>query len=329
MSKKTILIRRGEIPNADMSGKNVVITGATAGIGKETARRLARMGGNIYFAARNRDKTLRTIAEIREDINNDAVVLEHKQLDLVDLESIRKFPSLLRDVDGVDVLINNAGVAHETGVTKQGVEKIFGINYLSHFLLTKELLPLLVKSRGRIINVSSMGHASGKRKHFDGTFLGPCTEIPPQQLYGRSKAAQILFTKALQRRFDQNNIPCTCASLHPGGVRTNIFDTYSFAWKAFIYMLWPILVDVPEGARTSVYLATTERPEETGGKYFYYGFFRKGIYEKEGTALVNDEEMQERLWKKSEELIGEAFHIGQDSQSDFRSEKLQAATSGS
>ena len=141
-------------------------------------------------------------------------------------------------------------------------------------------------------------------------YKGECLEIPPQQLYGRSKAAQILFTKALQRRFDKKNISCACSSLHPGGVRTNIFDTYNMFWKGFICLLWPILIDIPEGANTSVYLATTDRPKETAGKYFYYGFFIKGIYEKKGSDLVNDEELQEYLWKKSEELIGEEFRVG-------------------
>ena len=311
MSQKPIRISRAAAKrhSADMTGKTIVITGATAGVGKETARSLAKMGGNIYFATRNREKTLEVIEEIRADLTNGSV-LEHKLLDLADLDSVRRFPSLFGETDKIDVLINNAGVAHETGVTKQGIERIFGINYLSHFLLTKGLLPHLQRAGGRIINVTSMGHASARRQHFDGPFHEPCEKIHPQTLYGRSKAAQILFAKAIQRRFDQNGINCTSASLHPGGVRTRIFDTYGVALKAFILLLWPVLVEIPEGARTSVYLATRDHPEETGGKYFYYGMFRKGIYEKTGTDLVNDEDLQERLWKTSEELVGEEFRIG-------------------
>jgi hypothetical protein len=82
------------------------------------------------------------------------------------------------------------------------------------------------------------------------------------------------------------------------------------ALKAFILLLWPVLVEPPEGARTSVYLATRDRPEEISGKYFYYGMFRKGIYEKPGTSLVNDEALGKKLWKKSEELVGEEFRVG-------------------
>jgi len=301
---------KNEGQNVNMTGKNIIITGATAGIGKETARSLAKMGCNIIFATRNREKTLDTIAEIRDEIKDDTVRLEHKHLDLIDLDNVRNFPSQLGDLDTVDVLINNAGVAHDTGITKQGIEKIFGINYLSHFLLTKELMPVLIKSNARIINVTSMGHMSAKQKHFDLPFKGECSQISAQQRYGRSKAAQILFTKALQRRFNEKQIGCTCSSLHPGGVRTNIFETYSLASMAVIILLWPFMINTPEGARTSVYLASREQPQETGGKYFYYGLFRKGIYEKPGTALVNDEDLQEQIWKKSEELIGEEFHIG-------------------
>lgn len=300
-----------DTPNVRLTGKNIIITGATDGIGKETARTLAKMGANIIFATRNKEKTLNTISEIRKDIKNDTVKLEYKHLDLMDLDTVRNFPSLLDDFDTIDVLINNAGVGQETGITKQGIEKVFGVNYLSHFLLTKELMPILQKSNARIINVSSMGYAGANRKHFDMPYKGESPNIHPQRFYELSKAAQILFTKALQRRFDENNINCTSSSLSPGGVRTNIFKSYSLLLKAFIWMLWPFMVNVPEGAKTSVYLASTERPKETGGKYFAYGFLRKkGIYKEEGNALVNDEELQEFLWKKSEELIGEEFRIG-------------------
>ncbi|MCK5033554.1 MAG: SDR family NAD(P)-dependent oxidoreductase [Calditrichia bacterium] len=184
-----------DIQNVNLSGKNIVITGATAGIGKETARILAKMGANIIFATRNKEKTLNTIAEIRKDIKNDTVKLEHKYLDLIDLDSVRNFSSLLGEIDTIDVLINNAGVGHEVGVTKQGIERIFGINYLSHFLLTKELLSFLLKFNGRIINVSSMGYVGAKLKHFDMPYKGEYPNIHPQRFYERSKASQILFAK--------------------------------------------------------------------------------------------------------------------------------------
>lgn len=300
-----------DTPNVRLTGKNVIITGATAGIGKETARTLAKMGANIIFATRNKEKTLNTIAEIRADIKNNTVKLEHKYIDLMDLDTVRNFPSLLNDFDTIDVLINNAGVGHEIGITKQGIEKIFGINYLSHFLLTKELMPFLLKTNARIINVSSMGYRGANRKHFDMPYKGESPKISPQRFYELSKAGQILFTKALQRRFVANNISCTSTCLSPGGVRTNIFESYNLTNRIFMRILWPFMVNIPEGAKTSVYLASTERPKETAGKYFSYGFLRKkGIYKEEGNALVNDEELQEFLWKKSEELIGEEFRIG-------------------
>jgi NAD(P)-dependent dehydrogenase (short-subunit alcohol dehydrogenase family) len=303
---------KNDIPNVNLSGKNIVITGATAGIGKETARSLAKMGANIFFATRNKTKTLNTISEIRKDLKNDEVILEHKFLDLIDLDSVRTFPSLLGDIDKVDVLINNAGVGHDIGVTKQGIERIFGINYLSHFLLTEELMPMLIKSSGRIINVSSMGYTGAKREHFSMPYKGECSQLGKQQRYSRSKAAQILFTKVLQRRFYEKNVSCTCSSLSPGGVRTNIFSkTYTLPYMVLIWMLWPIMINPPEGAKTSVYLATTEKPERTAGKYYTFALFRKNLYEKMGNDLVNDVELQEWLWKKSEELIGEEFHIGQ------------------
>ena len=115
---------KNEIPDVDLSGKNIIITGATAGIGKETARILANMGANIIFATRNKEKTINTIAEIRKEIKNNSVILEHKFLDLIDLDSVRNFPSLLGEIDKVDVLINNAGISQEAGVTKQGIEKM-------------------------------------------------------------------------------------------------------------------------------------------------------------------------------------------------------------
>ena len=168
--------------------------------------------------------------------------MEHKFLDLTDLDSVRNCPSQLGDIDSIDVLINNAGVGQVTGVTKQGIEKIFGINYLGHFLLTKQLMTILLKSSARIINVSSMGHHAAKRKHFDMPYRGECSQIHPQRFYERSKAAQILFTNALQRRFDKKNISCTCSSINPGAVRTNIFDTYTLAYKALVFILWPYII---------------------------------------------------------------------------------------
>ena len=154
-----------------------------------------------------------------------------------------------------------------------------------------------------------MGYASAKRKHFDLSCEGECSQMSPQQRCGRSKAAQILFTKALQRRFDEKNIGCTCSCLHPGGVRTRIFDTYGMAYMAVIYLLWPFMIETEEGARTSVFLATTDQRDEIGGKHFYYGLFLKGIYEKNGSALLNDQELQEFVWTKSEALVGDEFHI--------------------
>ena len=195
---------KNELPNVNLSGKNIIITGATAGIGKETARSLAKMGANIIFATRNKEKTLNTIAEIRNDVKNDSVILKHKFLDLMDLESARDFPSLLSGIDKIDVLINNAGIGMESGVTKQGIEKVFGVNYLTHFLLTKQLLPFLKKSGGRIINVSSMGHSNAKNKIFDLPYVGEYSKIHPQRFYERSKAAQVLFSNTLQRRFNEN-----------------------------------------------------------------------------------------------------------------------------
>jgi NAD(P)-dependent dehydrogenase (short-subunit alcohol dehydrogenase family) len=295
--------------NVFLAGKNIIITGATAGIGKETARSLAKMGANIIFATRNREKTQNTIAEIRDDIKNDAVILEHKLLDLIDLDSVRNFSSQLGEFKTIDVLINNAGIGAVTGVTQQGIEKNFGVNYLSHFLLTKELMPVLVKSNARIINVSSMGHMGANQNHFKLPYDGELTRAHPQRFYERSKASQIMFTRALQRRFDKHNINCTCSCLHPGAVKTDIFDSYNVAYMLLIWSLWPFMINAEEGARTSVYLTTMENPEETKGKYYYYGLFFKGIYQKPGTALVNDKELQEWLWKKSEELIGEEFNI--------------------
>ena len=155
-----------------------------------------------------------------------------------------------------------------------------------------------------------MGHSNAKRKVFDLPYKGEYSKIHPQRFYERSKAAQVLFANALQRRFDRNNISCTSTSLNPGAVRTNIFDSYTPLYRILVYMLWPIMISIEEGARTTLYLATTKNTKETGGKYFSHGVFRRGIYEKNASALTYDKDLQEWLWKKSEELIGEKFRIG-------------------
>lgn len=180
MSHKPIRVSRAEAlrHSVDMTGKNIVITGATAGVGKETARSLAKMGANICFATRNGDKTRAVIDEIHAELTNDSV-LEHRLLDLTDLDSVREFASSFAGEDSLDALINNAGVGHVTGVTKQGIEKTFGTNYLGHFLLTQRLLPNLLKSSGRIVNVSSMGHMGATPKYFDMPYKGPCPDLRP------------------------------------------------------------------------------------------------------------------------------------------------------
>ena len=205
---------------ATLVGKTVIITGANAGIGKETATELARRGARVILACRNTEKGEEAALDVRAKSANENVVF--RLLDLASFESIRQFASkILEDERRIDILINNSGVMGcPYTKTKDGFEMQFGVNHLGHFLLTHLLLDRLKEApAARIINVSSVAHSFVNGITFDD--LNSEKAYTVHSAYFRSKLANILFTRSLAKRLIGTSV--TANSLHPGSVRTELF----------------------------------------------------------------------------------------------------------
>jgi retinol dehydrogenase 12 len=273
----------------DLAGETYFVTGSSAGLGHATARALARRGGRVWMACRPTPQARATCDALR---NETGARVDLVDLDLADLASVRACATtFLASGEGLDVLINNAGIAHQGGgTTKQGFELHFGVNYLGHFLLTNLLLDRLVRSpRGRVVNVSSKAHYEVDRMDWEivrGRTRSPTT----RQEYCVSKLCNILHAKELARRFASTNL--RTYALHPGVVASNIWrgKPAVLRWIRTRFML-----STEEGARTTLHCATSsEAAKETG---LYYDSSRP----KPPNPLADDPDLARSLWERSEE----------------------------
>ncbi|MEZ4699994.1 MAG: SDR family oxidoreductase [Rhodothermales bacterium] len=276
--------------------KTILITGASGGIGYETALGLARMGHHIVMIARNRERGEAAQRRIVQEAGADAA-----QLILADLASqadIRRAAAEVLDrYPRLDVLVNNAGLVQAKRVlTVDGFEMTFAVNHLAYFLLTNLLLDRLKASApARIVNVSSNAH---KRSRFAFDDLQGERSFAPYGSYAQSKLANILFTRALARRLAGTGVTVNC--LHPGVVRTNIAGS---GWHplALAFRLFGLFYLSPsKGAETSIYLASSPDVADVTGEYFD----RKKSVKAAPSAYV--EEDAERLWRLSAEMVGMA-----------------------
>lgn len=274
----------------DIKNKVCLITGATSGIGRQTALQLSKMGAKVVITYRNKNKADETKGYVFE---NSGVLIDTIYCDLSSFASVRECSkNFSNNFDRLDVLINNAGI-WETRYNKgiDGHELNFTINHLSPFLLTNLLLDLLIKSApSRIINLSSGAH-KGSPGDFENA--DDPEKYSSFKSYSRSKLANILFTKALADRMSDKNITVNC--LHPGVVSTNIFHKMN---KALIFLMRPIMVSPERGAETSVYLSTSDEVSLISGKYFY----KKKIV----NSSSNSESLllSEKLWNLSLKQVG-------------------------
>lgn len=267
----------------NLTGKTILITGATDGIGKETARQLAMMNAQVILHGRDPDKTKKVQKEIISDSSNEKV-----DVLIADFSSMDQVRSLADQVisqyQHLEVLINNAGLyTTSKQTTSDGFELTFAVNHLSHFLLTNLLLDLVKASApARIITVSSSAHFDAD---FDITDLNAEKNFNGWNAYSVSKLANLLFTFALARRLKGSGV--TVNSLHPGFIKTNILGKHFANQKP-----------VEEGAETPVYLASSPEVAEISGEYFE----RKQI--SPSSELSRNEPLQEELWEISESMTG-------------------------
>lgn len=274
-----------------------VITGATGGIGYETAKQLAQKGYRIIHLARNPEKAKKTDRLIMAAAGHENV--SHVICDLSDLHSVKEAAEKVKEqTRRIDVLINNAGgIIDDDERSKDGIEMTFAINHLGHFYLTNLLINELLGSKSRIINVSSEAHRIGylnaeqlkKNKGLGKGFKG----------YGDAKLCNLLFTRALHDRYSERGL--TAFSLHPGVVKTGFGLNMKGVIAGMIKVAQLFMITPAKGAATSVYLATKEGIEKNSG-----GYFKRKALSSPSTQATNSENT-EKLWTVSEEMIKEVI----------------------
>jgi retinol dehydrogenase-12 len=279
-----------DAPVRDLAGRVIVITGANTGIGRATAENLALRGSTVVLACRSEERTRPVVDRIAAD-GGDAVFVP---LDLASFASVRAGAALIDAMDRpLDVLINNAGVAGQRGLTADGFELAFGTNHLGHFLLTLLLASRLrAAGRARIVNVSSKAHydAPGIDYARVGHRTRTITGVPE---YAVSKLANVLFTRALARRIGPSGV--ASFALHPGVVASD-------AWRRVPWPIRPLMkarmISNEEGAKTSLYCATS--PQIAGDDGLYYDECRP----KAPSTLALDVALADELWTKSMQMTG-------------------------
>ena len=273
----------------------ILVTGATDGIGLATAEALASEGHRVLMHGRNATKGQAAVKAVRAAAANCEV--RFLQADFASLSQIRSLAEELRALPRLDVLINNAGcINYSRNVTTDGFETTFAVNHLAPFLLTRLLLTKLRASApARIVTVASAAHR-GQRIDFDD--LMSTHDYRMLRTYGRSKLANILFTRTLAKRLAGSNV--TANALHPGMVATHLGHDNRLARTVGRAFMAVAGVSRTQGAETSVYLATSADVERLSGGY--YAKCRPAPLAAAPDAL--DDATAERLWSVSEELVG-------------------------
>ena len=248
-----------------MNGKVCLVTGATDGIGKVSARVLAELGAKVIIVGRNPEKSAIVLAELRSISGNENIDL--LMADLAVMQEVRDLAEqVISRYDRIDVLLNNAGgyfTKHE--ITSDGLEMTFALNHMSYFLLTNKLMELLKYSApARIVNVSSDAHY-GVDMEFEN--LNGEQEYKAWKAYQKSKLANVLFTYELLKKVP-GNITVNC--LHPGFVATNFGHNNGGFFGPVLKIAQRIsAIDPEEGAKTSIFLCSAPEIKGASGKYFY------------------------------------------------------------
>ena len=307
----------------NLRGKRILVTGVSAGLGVETARSLAAHGAQVVGAARDLAKAEGATAQVRKDAAANGGSFELVALDLSNLKSVRDCADkLLKKGEPFDVVVANAGVmATPFSHTTDGFEMQFGTNHLGHFVLANRIASL-IRSGGRLINLSSAGHRYSNVDLQDPNFEH--TPYEPFVAYGRSKTANILFAVAFDKRHRGRGV--RAAAVHPGVIKTELarytdpsrLETLvaqinqQLAAEGKGPMQWKT---IPQGAATSVWAGVVAPADQIGGRYCENCHVGNIVADSvtisgvsEGVrAYALDPINAEALWKKSEEMVGESF----------------------
>jgi NAD(P)-dependent dehydrogenase (short-subunit alcohol dehydrogenase family) len=277
----------------EMRGKTCLITGATLGIGKETALGLAKMGAHVVIVGRDEKRTRETGAWIAQQSGN--VQVDHLVADLSLQTEVRRLAAaILSAYPRLDVLVNNAGaIFTKREVTAEGFEKTWALNHLAEFLLTELLLDRLKASApARIVNVASDAHSTGS---IDFDNLQGERKYSGIGAYSQSKLANIMFTYALARRLAGTGVTANC--LHPGVVATGFGHNTPGLINTILNVVRPFLITPAKGAETSIHLASSPDVAGVSGAYFAKSKPAKS------SARSLDVAVQEKLWEVSEKQI--------------------------
>ncbi|NGP87598.1 SDR family oxidoreductase [Fodinibius halophilus] len=280
----------------DLTNKLCVVTGANSGIGKETARAFAKQQAYVIMVCRNEKRAKEAKHEIIAKTNHTGV--EIMLADLALQHDVRELANkITQKYEKVDLLVNNAGlIPDDREETIDGIEKTLAVNHLAPFLLTNLLGDHLKKAtEARVVNVSSEVHRLGA-KSFDLDNLQLRNDYSPMKAYGISKLCNIMFTHELSKRWADSTV--TTNSLHPGVVRTQLAEEASWFMKLFYFIGKPFMRSPKSGAKTSIYLSTSDEVADTSGKYFRN---RKEI---PPADIAYDDALTNELWERSAELTG-------------------------
>jgi len=276
-----------------MSVKTTIITGATSGIGRETAFALAKKDHALWLLVRNVVKGERLKEEIVAQTGNKNIHVV--KCDLSDLQSVREAGNVLKaELEAINILINNAGgIFSKRELNKDGYEMTFVTNHLGHFLLTLSIIPLLEKGRARVINVSSMAHKWGEANFDD--IQWEQAKYSPLKVYGMSKLYNLYFTKALAEKYADKGI--TSFAVHPGVVGTNFGAGLGKIVKLLLPLALPFMISSEKGAQTSIYLATEPGMEAKSSQYFAKCRLTRS------SVLSWSEDNRNKLWDISKKLV--------------------------
>jgi NAD(P)-dependent dehydrogenase (short-subunit alcohol dehydrogenase family) len=295
-----------EIPS--QLGRTAVVTGATGGLGYETALALAKAGSEVILAGRDEQKGQSAVEKISREVTGAKVSYEH--LDLASLASVADFARRMHGWQSFDLLINNAGVMAlpSRQTTADGFEMQFGTNHLGHFALTARLMPLLRRASGpRVVSLSSLAHRTGVIDFDD---LQGARVYSPWKAYGQSKLACLMFALELQRRSDAAGWNLISNAAHPGFSRTNLFASGPGGLVSLATDLAAPLFghSAADGARSILFAATS--PEARPGGYYGPGGFSE-LRGAPAHALImpraRDAAAAARLWDVSGKLVGASF----------------------
>jgi retinol dehydrogenase 12 len=283
----------------DLTGRVIVITGATSGLGKETARALAGMGRpRLYLVARDRVRAERTVAEVAAATGNDDL-----RIVLGDLSSRVQTDAIADEVlatgDPIHVLLNDAGRISglRREVSVDGIEMTIALNHLAYFALTLRLLPRLQASApARIVNVASDAYKDAKGR-FDFDDYNAESSYSPFRQYGRSKLANILFTRELARRLDGTGVTANAAT-PPRLTGTRFAQNVHPLAKVALRLWSPVALSPAKGAEPIVHLCSAPEVEELNGTYW------SGMRRPELSAAATDDGDAHRLWELSAQLTG-------------------------